>query len=157
MPSQEFLNERFEYNKLTGVLTYKTKVKFTKIEPGDIAGSLSGSGYLKVIINKKTYANHKIIWKMVTGEDPPKGLTIDHADRDRLNNRWNNLRLATRKEQEANKEFTGVSKNTIGHLYQARIYIDGKRISLGNYETPEEAQAVYRAKCKEVRGEFAPY
>ena len=155
MPSQEFLLNRFSYDEDTGILVYKTDIKYTKIKAGDVAGSLSGTGYLKVIINKRTYAIHRVIWKMMTGEEPTN--SIDHKDRNKTNNRWSNLRLASKREQEANKCFTGVSKAGCGSTYQARIYHQGKRIHIGQFKTQSEAQSAYRVKCKELRGEFAPY
>ena len=87
---------------------------------------------------------------------------VDHEDHDTLNNRKYNLRRAGQHEQKRNSRvyksntsgFKGVHQRPNG-TYQARINMDGKRVSLGHYDTPEEAAKVYDAKAVEVYGEFA--
>ena len=155
LPSVELLRERFGYDEHTGVVTYKISPKFTKIKVGDIAGSLTVRGdYYKVIIDKTTYLLHRIIWKLVTGQDPGE-LEIDHKNRNGRDNCFHNLRLATVPEQEANKIKRGTAKS--GNRFNARILIEGKRVTLGCFDTEEQAHRAYQLKCKELRGEFAPY
>ena len=155
LPSVELLRERFEYDEKTGEVTYKVSPKFSKIKAGDIAGCLTKRGdYYKIIIDKTTYLLHRIIWKLVTGQDPGD-LQIDHKNRDGTDNHFHNLRLATVPEQEANKIKRGTAR--CGNRFNARIFIEGKRITLGCFDTEEQAHKAYQLKCKELRGEFAPY
>ena len=155
LPSVELLRERFNYDEHTGVVTYKVSPKVSAIKTGETAGSLTVRGdYYKVIIDKTTYMLHRIIWKLVTGQDPGE-LEIDHHNRNGNDNRFQNLRLATIEEQEANKIKRGTAK--CGNRFNARILIEGKRITLGCFDTEEQAHKAYQLKCKEVRGEFAPY
>ncbi len=77
----------------------------------------------------------------------PKGLDTDHINRNKLDNRKVNLRVATRSENNFNSGLS--SANTSGYkgvhwfkpakLWRAYITIDGKRIELGYSKVKEEA------------------
>ena len=93
----------------------------------------------------------------MTGGDP---ILIDHRDRNRLNNRWGNLRNATKAQNIVNSGvrndnrlgLKGVRRNTRG--YMARIFIDGRSNYLGTFSTPEAAHAAYCAAASARWGEF---
>ena len=92
---------------------------------------------------------------------------VDHINRDGLDNRRANLRLATGAQNQWNRK-TGIN-NTTGAkgvaifnnrgkiFYRARITLHRKRISLGLFETVEEASAAYEVAAKEMHGEFARF
>lgn len=100
-----------------------------------------------------TIRMHQAVWERHNGPIPD-GLTIDHADRDTLNDRLSNLRLATRSQQKQNQGryrnntsgYRGVHKHA--GKWQARIPVDGTRISLGHFPTPVEAARAYDAAAK---------
>ena len=79
-------------------------------------------------INYKWYFCHHIIWFLQTGEWP--SMMIDHKDQDKLNNRWDNLRLGTKEIQYSNKP-----KRTHDHIYSNQSVL-GKGIYFrrGRYE-----------------------
>lgn len=87
---------------------------------------------------------------------------IDHANGNPLDNRRSNIRLATRSENSINREFknkTGMrgvthTNKAFPKPYQARITVNGKRLSLGYYHTPEEAAEAYKRAASEHHGEF---
>lgn len=94
----------------------------------------------------------------------PPGIEVDHANRDRLDNRRSNLRLATRRQQTANQSirsnnssgFRGVSMNRKRGKWQAHIRIHGKSVSLGAaFTSPDEAARAYDAAAVQVFGDFA--
>lgn len=151
LPSQQELNERFSYNEETGVLTFKNH-NYKSYE-GKVVGYKQANGYVVVNYKGKKYRAHRVIWMMMTGEDP-KELTIDHIDGDKSNNTWSNLRIATDSQQQHNKRYRGYRKTPWG--YTVRILINGERVTLGTFKTEHEAQSAYQVKCKEVRGDFAP-
>jgi hypothetical protein len=85
--------------------------------------------------------------------DAPKGMLVDHINGDGLDNRRANLRFATRSQNQQNlhapsRSRTGVRGVTIvprrTKPYRARLHLNGKHISLGYYETLEEASKAAR-------------
>jgi hypothetical protein len=87
---------------------------------------------------------------------------IDHKDRDKLNNRMNNLRPATHQQNHYNQPlqkksrtgYKGVQLKPSGK-YRARIMHNDRDIHLGYYDTPAEAAYAYNKKALELFGEFA--
>lgn len=93
----------------------------------------------------------------------PLGLFPDHKDRNGLNNQRNNLRLATRYQNQANRSsFKGSSSKYKGvcfykgrNVWQAHIRKNGVLMWLGNYKSEEFAAQVYNKAAIEIHGEFA--
>ena len=105
------------------------------------------NGRREVNIGYRTYFVHRICYLMYHGECPD---ILDHIDRDKLNNRINNLRPATHALNMANKDprpnktgYVGVSLR--GKKYVARFQSGGKRKEKCGFNTAEEA-AKYRDK-----------
>lgn len=71
-------------------------------QPGKEAGCKHHYGYRVLNFRKKMYQVHRIIWELHNGS-VPDGLTIDHINRDKLDNRIENLRLADYSVQNNNK------------------------------------------------------
>lgn len=174
LPPADYLRDRLTYDKILGDLRWKHRppIDFATYNayrtwnsrfPGKLVGwkqhTNVGKHYICLDILGTTQLAHRIIWKMVTGNDPIR--TIDHENGDGLDNHWNNLREATQAEQMKNKQIR--SDNTIGFKnvrrllagrFQAYISIGGKFKSLGTYETAKEAHEVYCAVAKDIHGEF---
>ena len=151
LPPLEELHNRFWYDPETGFLHHK------HAKPGvfkdEFAGCKNKRGYIQVNINRKTYQVHRIVWYMQTGEDPGvKG--IDHRNGLKHDNRFENLRVATSKQNNWNKPRKLGEQLPSGN-YRVRIMDDGKLTHLGTYKTLQEATDVYNAKALELRGEFA--
>lgn len=77
---------------------------------------------------------------------PPKGLVVDHINRDKNDNRRSNLRVCTQAENCANSKYRpnktgylGVYLHKASGLFHARITRNGKTRSLGYYKTKEQA------------------
>ncbi len=89
------------------------------------------------------------------------GQEIDHVNGNRLDNRRSNLRFATREQNARNRKTPSNNKSGYKGVrlerrkWRARIQFDGKQISLGNFETPEEAAYAYNEAAKRYYGEFA--
>lgn len=93
--------------------------------------------------------------------DAPAGLYVDHINGNGLDNRRENLRLCTAKENIWNQRrrtkntsgFKGVNKS--GGMWRARIKVNNQEIPLGCYEDATEAARAYDYAAKKYFGEFA--
>jgi hypothetical protein len=134
----------------------------SNIKAGSIAGWINNKGYRLIRIGARCVPAHRIAWAMTFGEYPSK--QIDHIDGDRSNNRLSNLRLATLMENCRNRKlgkrnklgFKGIYRMKGSDVFVAHIRIGGsKMISLGSYDTPEEAAHAYNKAAVLHHGEFA--
>jgi hypothetical protein len=106
----------------------------------------------------RRWSGNTIMWMHNVVCPPVEGLTVDHIDGDGLNNQRSNLRLVTESQQQINRRSwnpiaKGVYQNDYGR-WQARISIGGKRISLGYFDTQEEAAEAYAAAASRLHGPF---
>lgn len=93
----------------------------------------------------------------------PPGMEIDHKNRNRLDNRRENLRVCTRSQNEANRGIfpnntsgiKGVSWDKVNKKWRAAIVHNCKYIHIGRYGNIEDASAAFEIKAKELFGEFA--
>lgn len=122
-------------------------------------GSVRANGYIRVKIDYMDIYAHHIVWALSHGEWPEKD--IDHINCNRSDNRIENLRLATKKQNQGNKSKKsgknlpkGVQLVRSGR-YQAFIQSDGKSYNLGTFDTPDEASSAYAAAAQRVFGNFA--
>jgi hypothetical protein len=117
-------------------------------------------GYITIycqIKGKKLRLNRMIM-------SPEPGLVVDHINRNPLDNRKSNLRICTSQQNSWNQNkhargannFRGVCKIKNKHSvkYRANIYHKGKNITIGIFNTEEEAALAYDKKVREFRGEF---
>lgn len=103
---------------------------------------------------------HRVVWILANGPIP-HGYEVDHIDNNSLNNKLENLRLATRSQNAMNKKrhttnttgFKGVKSSGYGGFI-ATITLDGKNYHLGTFSTKEEAHEAYCTKAKELHGLF---
>lgn len=132
------------------------------VKPGDHAGSLR-DGYVHIVVNQCTWRAHRLAWALMTGSLPAKGLEIDHINGIRSDNRWKNLRLVTRTQNNRNMGLSrrntsgvkGVSWNTRAGKWLANLKAEGRLIHLGYHTTVEEAAAARRAGERLYFGEHA--
>jgi hypothetical protein len=96
--------------------------------------------------------------------NPPPGLHVDHINGDRLDNRRENLRIATTAQNQMNKRSD--SNNLSGYKgvqfdkgcikpWAARIQVDGSYLRLGNFYTKEEAALTYNEAAIKHYGPWA--
>lgn len=158
----EEVRRLFDYDPETGLLTRRCSVS-SNTRSGDLVGAAERSGHLAFSLFNRNVRVHRVVWLWMTGADPARGLFIDHADGDRANNRWSNLRLATNSQNSANARrrvtnrsgFKGVIREPGSRRWRATITKDRKQIELGHFDTPEAAHAAYCAAARELHGEFA--
>lgn len=143
--------------RLLEVLAYDEALgRFTWLEPssprvfvGAPAGSLhKGSGYRRLMVDRRKYLEHRLVWLAATGEFPPA--LLDHINGIKHDNRISNLRLATRKQNNENVKqrvdntsgFKGATRKPDGR-WEAQIQSNRTKIYLGLFDTPEAAHAAY--------------
>ena len=155
LPTQQELHEWFDYSVVTGQLYWKKKIA-KKIVVGSEAGYFK-DGYRQLKFKGTIYRVHRLIWKLVTGEDPGT-LEIDHINGDRSWNAWHNLRLATTQQNSGNKTaYTHkISPGRYGS-YQPKLRYKGKNVFVGTFKTEQEALAALKEKHLELYGEFSSY
>lgn len=144
IPNKEELEKSFYYDPKTGILFRKTKQK-GMIEAGCKRFRRNNEPWMIYVSHKSIqYPAHRLIWMLMTNEDPAP-LTIDHKDRNPFNNKWNNLRLADNILQSQNREWKatkghkGISFHKETQKWQARKKCGKERIYLGVFKTKEEA------------------
>jgi hypothetical protein len=146
--TQEFLLELFDYKD--GNLYWKP----------EMAGTIDGSGYIQTGIKGKYFKNHRLIFLMHHGHLPD---LIDHIDGNRLNNRIENLRAATRSQNSFNSRAPkssktgekGVSWRSDMKKWRARVYEHRTMHHLGYFDDFDEAVKAVREKRKLLHKEFA--
>ena len=139
----------FEYNPDTGELTSKTHRR--NMPKGTVVVSTTPYGYLRARVSGRLLLGHRLAWAIHYGEQPPA--VIDHKNRDKKDNRIDNLRACSQAQNVQNSTGRGYSVMSNGK-YQAAVKLNGKRIAIGTYDTPEEANAAYLNKKKELHSSF---
>lgn len=158
LPTQKRLLELLDYDPQTGVWTWR--VRRGNKRAGSRAGHVRAQdGYVTIHMDGANHLAHSLAYIYMTGTLPD--FDLDHRDLVRSNNRWDNLREATRSRNKQNQRvrrdsvtgFKGVTQH--GRTFGARIQAGGSRLYLGSFSTPEEAHAAYLAAAKVHFGEFA--
>jgi hypothetical protein len=152
------LKKWVHYDPETGAFTrVRTSTNNGTASVGSKAGSRDAQGYITIRIEGKKYKAHRLAWVCMTGEWPTG--CIDHINRDKADNRWSNLREATRAQNSANtgarsnnlSGAKGVGRNTRGKPFRARY----KGTYLGSFATKEDAHRACLTYARSVDGEFA--
>lgn len=155
------LLELLVYDPDTGWLT--SRVARGKIRIGDRVGVIRNAGDYRVVgVDWRQYLEHRLIWFYVTGEWPSE---IDHVNLSKSDNRWSNLRTASRRENHWNTRAKRTSQTGIKGVYpvkthgskkyEASIRYGGAKCILGHFYTIEEAAAVRAEATSKHHGEFA--
>lgn len=163
MITQKCLRELISYDPETGIAVWKS---------GPFPGKRIGYIIIGACIRNKPYRywqnkgigskakpfSHVVFFYM-TGCWP--AAEMDHINRDTLDDRWVNLREATRFQNGANKRSANKNSKTgfrgvrpKGRRYEASIYRHGERKILGCFDTPQEAGAMYLRAASEADGRF---
>ena len=179
LPSQEVLRQLLRYEPDTGKL-FRLAVDASTITTSDSRGidwavaaynaANAGReaftykdprGYLHGKVLGKKYQAHRVIWKLVHGDEPPQ---VDHINGDQSDNRIANLRACTNEENARNypkpktgsSQYRGVCWVPRDQKWAASIS-NGKagKISLGHHSDELSAAKAYDKAARELHGEFA--
>jgi hypothetical protein len=162
--SRDSLLEWFRYEPDTGVIYWRKRpaIGGYSAKVGDVAGTINN--------DKRKRSPRRVLWlgkrRIVAARaayimehgDIPVGAMVDHADGDTLNDRLDNLRLASAVQNIWNRLRVGtfqpgVSKDARGR-FKARISVPGRKINLGTWATEAEAHAAYMGAAAILHGDF---
>lgn len=156
--TQQELKELFEYHE-DGYLIWKVDAGSNKLI-GKKAGSQDKRGRQSIRIGGKGYLTYRLIFLYHRGYLPE---VVDHIDRDPTNNKIENLRAATQRQNLWNtikkptgkqSKYRGVGWHKRDKLWYARIRIEGKRKTLGYFKDELDAAKAYQEAAKKLHGEF---
>lgn len=153
----EFLRTCFVYSD--GVLRWKLSPS-RPVLAGSIAGTAAKDGYRRVKVRGKQYLEHRVIFAMQYGWWP---IEVDHVDGNPKNNRAENLRAATRPQNQHNARKRYDSRSPIKGVHwcvrdrrwivvlyaERKKYLGGRYICLG-----EAVRRSVKLRCQ-IHGEFA--
>lgn len=157
MITQDLLQELFEYRN--GWLYRKVKSSSAKV--GDLAGTKHPRGYWHVRINGRYYLAHRLVFLYFNGHLP---MYIDHINGDPLDNRIENLRECTRRQNNSNRKvngknntssYKGVKYSKPHNKWVAQVGGSENRRYLGLFDSALDAAIAYNSAAKELYGEFA--
>jgi hypothetical protein len=159
-----------DYKNVTSALSYSPETgEFRwaaprpKVRVGQIAGHIKKkTGYAFIEVDGKCYAAHRLAWFFMTGLEPTG--QIDHINRNRSDNRFENLRIATNGQNRANSRTTnkhglkGVRfipwMKKEGKCWEAKI-THGKKFTIWDATTPKRRPTLRTAlRQKKLMGIF---
>lgn len=160
MITQAEIKERLNYNPKTGIFIWiKPNPMAKKMKAGDVAGTKSKrDGYIRIKFNGKSYLAQRLAFLWMEGRFPKH--QMDHDDRDRSNNKWDNLGELTLGKNLRNKSlYKNNSSGTNGIYFEeksgkwrARIRVNNKMIHLGRFI--EKDNAIKARKEAELKYNF---
>lgn len=152
MITTEELREIVDYCPETGIMTKKTTGRIARVrKDGRVAMFLLG----------KTYYVHRLAWLYMTGDWPVD--VCDHRNGNPSDNRWANLRQATRLQNNQNQRLSRHSTSGVKGVYwhskcrkwASHINDRGKTVHLGVFRERSDAEQAVRKYREEIHGEFA--
>lgn len=160
LPPRETVCALLDYSPETGIFRHKRTAGSAKV--GDIAGCARNNGYIRIQIDGRTYLAHRLAALIMTGQCI--GI-IDHKNRKRDDNRWDNLRIGNMSLNHANTEKR--PNNTSGHKgvfwhkkhqkWCATVQYKRKRLWLGLFEDIDRAVNAYEKAAEKLFGDFASH
>ena len=148
MITQDQLKQHLNYDPETGIFT-RIAASSHNVKIGDIAGQTIEGGYIRIQVLRCRRLAHCLAWLYMTGRWPSG--EVDHRNGVTNDNRWGNLRDATKSINQQNVRrarktsttgLLGVSRMNKKY-FQATIRVNGKKMHLGTFPTPQLAHDAY--------------
>lgn len=159
MISQKRLKEVLSYDPETGIFIWVLKRKGVKV--GEECGRLSVYGYREICIDYVLYRANRLAFLYMNGYLPK--IDVDHINRIKSDNSFDNLREATRSQNMANgvirtnntSGIKGVVWDVTRRKWRAQIGFSNKKINLGRFENKNDAIIAYNEAAEKKFGNFA--
>jgi hypothetical protein len=163
MLTQETVKKVLEYDPETG--EFKRIWSPTAARIGLPVGWVSVQGYHVIKVLNRDYPAHRLAWLYMTGAMPASKMEIDHVNGIRNDNRFCNLRLASKFQNQRNRKLNcnnssgikGVCWNAKGGKWDTYIHKDKKLYSAGFFIDLSDAEKAINKLRAELHGEFANY
>lgn len=153
--TQDYLRHVLHYDPLTGAWTWiNPNPRARNIRRGDMAGTVRADGRRQISLGGSLFLASRLAWFYMLGVWPSE--EIDHKNRVKSDDRWDNLREATHSENMYNREWCERSGDLRGICKdgnQFRVIIGNTY--LGHYKTIEESMIVRDQALQAWAGPFA--
>lgn len=131
-----------------------------RIKIGAEAGTVNTAGYVVVTINQKKFLAHRLIFALHHGYYPKY---IDHDNRDKLDNRIENLRACTQSENMRNATIRRSSRSGLKNVtwsnqckkWVVHLTLNERLTHIGVFEDKELAALVALEARDKYYGQFA--
>lgn len=151
--NQSELKESLYYNPDTG--------EFYRYSTGRVVTAVNNTGYIHININGKKYLGHRLAFLYMTGKFPEED--VDHINGNRTDNRFSNLRVATKAQNNLNRKLNnnsssgvkGVTFNKKLNKWLVQLQINKQKMYFGVYSDFELAELVSEEAIKKYHKEFA--
>ncbi len=158
--TQKRLHEILRYDPETGDWIWLISIN-AKVSEGDAAGTITVHGYRIITLAGVKYRAARLAFLYMTGAWPEK--EVDHINRCKLDDRWDNLRDVSRSENQLNRDVQinnssgvrGVHWDTRSGKWAAQVKKDNAVYFIGYFDTLEEASVARDLAATELHGDFA--
>lgn len=153
MLTLERLREVLRYDPITGELAWVKSDRGRRRKVGCVQVENGRPRYVKIYIDNRPYRAHILAWRLMKGDPPPP--LIDHEDRDPTNNKWLNLRDASKRLNSLNHNLykNSASGVTGVHWCNTRLkwIVRSNNRYVGQFDSKQDAMQI--AELRHMRFE----